>query len=60
MKAYDVFYHPARRVTKIFAVVQEHETSRFQNIECQFPVFFAYIAISGIFQDIWCICLKFV
>ncbi|KAM3726600.1 putative phosphorylase b kinase regulatory subunit beta [Dirofilaria immitis] len=25
----------------------EHETSRFQNIECQFPVFFAYIAITA-------------
>lgn len=29
---------------------KEHETSRFQNIECQFPVFFAYIAITGIFS----------
>uniref|UniRef100_A0AAF5RVW4 Phosphorylase b kinase regulatory subunit n=2 Tax=Wuchereria bancrofti TaxID=6293 RepID=A0AAF5RVW4_WUCBA len=26
---------------------EEHETSRFQNIECQFPVFFAYIAITA-------------
>uniref|UniRef100_A0A915PP76 Phosphorylase b kinase regulatory subunit n=1 Tax=Setaria digitata TaxID=48799 RepID=A0A915PP76_9BILA len=25
----------------------EHETSRFQDIECQFPVFFAYIAITA-------------
>ncbi|VDO35145.1 unnamed protein product [Onchocerca flexuosa] len=28
----------------------EHETSRFQNIECQFPVFFAYIAITAHFR----------
>ncbi|CAG9539143.1 unnamed protein product [Cercopithifilaria johnstoni] len=26
---------------------KEHETSRFQDIECQFPVFFAYIAITA-------------
>ncbi|KAK6109710.1 Glycosyl hydrolases 15 family protein [Brugia pahangi] len=26
---------------------EEHETSRFHNIECQFPVFFAYIAITA-------------
>uniref|UniRef100_A0A1I7VHF3 Phosphorylase b kinase regulatory subunit n=1 Tax=Loa loa TaxID=7209 RepID=A0A1I7VHF3_LOALO len=26
---------------------EEHETSRFENIECQFPVFFAYIAITA-------------
>ncbi|VDM97152.1 unnamed protein product, partial [Thelazia callipaeda] len=25
----------------------EHETSRFQNIECQFPVFFSYITITA-------------